>query len=396
MKRLAMKKSDHKAPDMLTLLAQARGVSAHDASPKSASVIPPIEMTTTYLRDASYQLGQSGEYRRDDSANFRQVEAVLSAIENGADALVFSSGMAAAAAVIATLRPGDHIVAPKIGYYGVRRWIEHFCGQFGIGLTLVDPGEPGALERAIIKGKTRLVWIETPTNPTWEVTDIRAAAAAAHAAGARLIVDSTVMTPILCNPLDHGADIVMHSASKYLNGHSDVIAGALVTRAGDDWWGDIRQHRYMSGAILGALETWLLLRGLRTLGLRVERASHNAIAIAEHFEGHTKLSAVLYPGLESHAGHAIAKAQMHNEIGYGGMLSLRLSEGKAAALKLATTTKLFQPATSLGGVESLIEHRATIEGEDSPAPDDLVRLSVGIEKCADLIDDIERALAKIG
>jgi cystathionine gamma-synthase len=235
------------------------------------------------------------------------------------------------------------------------------------------------------------VWIETPVNPTWDVIDIAAAAEAAHGAGAILAVDATAATPVLTRPLTLGADLAFHSATKYLNGHSDLTAGVLVTRAIDARWQEITSVRHLMGGVLGAFEAWLLLRGLRTLYLRVERASASALEIARHFEGHPKLAAVLYPGLESHPGHAVAKRQMTG--GFGGMLSLLVDGDAAAARAVAARTRLFVPATSLGGVESLIEHRATIEGPHSVVPKNLLRLSIGIEDPADLIADLEQALA---
>jgi len=234
------------------------------------------------------------------------------------------------------------------------------------------------------------VWVETPSNPTWDVTDIARAAEIAHAAGARLVADSTVATPVLTRPIDLGADIVMHSATKYLNGHGDVVAGALVTAKQDDMWERVRAIRAEGGAILGTFEAWLLQRGMRTLFLRVRRSCESALRIAQHFEGHRAIETVLYPGLASHPGHAVAAQQMHG--GFGGMLSLRIKGGEAAALKLARQCQTIVRATSLGGVESLIEHRYSIEGAESPIPQDLLRVSVGIEDVDDLIDDLEQAL----
>jgi cystathionine gamma-synthase len=249
------------------------------------------------------------------------------------------------------------------------------------------------VRRAVRPGPTKLVWIETPANPTWAVSDIAAVAEIAHAAGARVAVDSTAATPVLSQPLALGADIVMHSATKYLNGHSDVLAGALVTRAADEAWMRIAGVRAEGGAVLGPFEAWLLLRGMRTLFVRVRQCCRNAMAIAAHFENHPKLAAVLYPGLPSDPGHAIARKQMNG--GFGGMLSIRVRGGAPAALAVAARLKLWTRATSLGGVESLVEHRASIEGPDSPAPADMLRLSTGIEEVADLITDLEQALATV-
>ncbi len=363
----------------------------HYVDPASGGVVPPIQPSTTFARDRDYAL-IDGErsYGRDQNPCYEVAEGMLADLEEGADALLFSSGMAAAMAVVQTLSPGDHIVAPRIMYWGLRNWLQTFCAQWGLGLTLFDAGDAGNLGAAVERGRTRLVWIETPCNPTWDVIDIAAAAEAAHAAGAVLAVDSTVATPVLTRPLAHGADIVMHSATKYLNGHGDVVAGALVTAARDGLWERVREVRADGGAILGSFEAWLLQRGMRTLDLRVRRASRSAQAIAEHFRRHPALDAVLYPGLPEHPGHDVARRQMDG--GFGGMLSIRVRGGARAALAVAGRCEVFIRATSLGGVESLVEHRHSIEGAQSPIPPDLLRLSVGIEATDDLIADLEQAL----
>lgn len=364
----------------------------HYVDKQTGSVIPPIQPSTTFARDADYQLiADNHSYARDQNPTFLPAEAMLCELEGGSDALLFSSGMAAAMAVAQTLRPGDHIVAPKVMYWGLRNWLGTFCSQWGIELELFDANDPRGLDKAVQAGKTKLIWIESPCNPTWDVIDIAASARIAHAAGARLAVDSTVATPVLTRPLQLGADIVMHSATKYLNGHGDVVAGALITARKDEHWDAIRRVRADGGAILGSFEAWLLQRGMRTLFLRVREASRSALAVAQHFSGHPKLLGVLYPGLPAHAGHAVASEQMSG--GYGGMLSLRVTGGAAAALEVARRCQVFIRATSLGGVESLIEHRYSIEGPDSPIPADLLRLSIGIEDTDDLIRDLEQALA---
>jgi len=362
----------------------------HYVDPATGGVVPPIQPSTTFARDREYRLPQEFGYARDQNPGYALPEAMLAELEEGADALVFGSGMAAAMAVVQTLAPGDHLVAPRIMYWGLRGWLRTFCEQWGIELNLVEAGDVDALRAAVVPGRTRLVWIETPANPTWEVTDIAAAAEIAKDCGAALAVDSTVATPVFTRPLALGADIVMHSATKYLNGHGDVVAGALVTKAADERWERIRQVRAEGGAILGSFEAWLLQRGMRTLFLRVREAAASALAIARRLEKHPALEAVLYPGLESHPGHRVAARQMDG--GFGGMLSLRVRGGAAAALRVAGRSELFQRATSLGGVESLIEHRHTIEGPDSPIPEDLLRLSIGIESTDDLVGDLEQAL----
>ncbi|MGH7004040.1 MAG: trans-sulfuration enzyme family protein, partial [Alphaproteobacteria bacterium] len=375
-------------PHPATLAAQALGFV--DAETKA--VVPPLHTATTYIRDADNQYRSGRAYSRDDNPSYDQAEKLLAALEGGSKALLFASGMAAATPVFQALAPGDHVVAPKVMYWALRNWLSGFAARWGLGLDLVDTDKLEAVRAAVKPGRTKLVWIETPANPTWVVTDIAAVSAIAHAAGARLAVDSTVATPVLTRPLALGADIVMHSATKYLNGHSDVIAGALVTRAQDEDWARIAALRAQLGGVLGPFEAWLLLRGMRTLYPRVEAASRGALAIAEHFARHPKIERVLYPGLSSDPGHAIARKQMQG--GFGGMLSIRIKSagsvgGEAAAVGVAARLAIWKRATSLGGVESLVEHRASVEGPGSPAPPDLLRLSVGIEHVADLIGDLE-------
>ena len=374
-------------PAAETRLAQC----GHYVDPVDGGLVPPLRTSTTYARDSDYQLVGGRSYARDQNPSFEHSEALLAEVEGGEAALLFPSGMAAAAAVIRSLEPGDHVLAPRAMYYGVRRWMTSFGARWGIDVTFYDAGDDEQLAGGMQPGRTRLVWAETPANPTWDVTDIARAAELAHAAGAQLVVDSTVATPVLTRPLALGADIVMHAATKYLNGHGDVVSGALVTKRRDSRWQAIAAERAEAGAIPGPFDAWLLLRGMRTLFLRVRRASDSALAIARHFETHPALAAVLYPGLESHPGHAIAARQMDG--GFGGMLSLRIAAGREAALAVAGRCRLFARATSLGGVESLVEHRATVEGAESPVPDDLLRLSIGIEALDDLIADLEQALA---
>ncbi len=317
---------------------------------------------------------------------------MIARLEQGAHAALFASGMAAATAVFQALAPGDHVLAPKVMYWSLRNWLVNFATQWGLSVELIDMTDPSAVQAAIRPGRTRLVWVETPANPLWSITDIAATAAIARAAGARLAVDSTVATPVLTQPLRLGADIVMHAGTKYLNGHSDLIAGVLVTREDDDYWRRIKTVRAQLGGTLGSFEAWLLLRGMRTLYLRVRAASSAAQRIAEHFAGHALVREVLYPGLPRFAGHAVAARQMQG--GFGGMLSVCVKGGEAGAIATAAHVELWKRATSLGGTESLIEHRASVEGAGTPAPADLLRLSVGIEDGDDLIADLERALVK--
>jgi len=276
-------------------------------------------------------------------------------------------------------------------YWSLRNWLMGFATSWGLDVELIDMTDPAAVQAALRPGATKLVWVETPANPLWTVTDIAATAALAHEAGALLAVDSTTATPVLTKPIEHGADLVMHSATKYLNGHSDLTAGSVTTRGDNEHWQRVRGVRAQIGGTLGSFESWLLLRGLRTLYLRVRAASASAQRIAEHFHGHPLVAEVLYPGLPSSPGHEAAKRQMSG--GFGGMLSIRIAGGEAAAIAVAAHTTLWKRATSLGGVESLIEHRGSIEGAGSPVPLDLLRLSVGIEHVDDLIADLEQALA---
>jgi cystathionine gamma-synthase len=360
--------------------------------PVTKAISPPIHASTTFIRDADNQYRSGRSYARADNPAFDQAEALLAQLERGAQGALFASGMAAATAVFQSLAPGDHVLAPKVMYWSLRNWLMTFATQWGLKVELIDMTDPTALRAALKPGQTKLVWIETPANPLWSITDIATSAALAHAAGARIAVDSTVATPVLTQPLDLGADIVMHAATKYLNGHSDLIAGALITKADDDFWKRVKTVRAQLGGTLGSFESWLLLRGMRTLYLRVRAASAAAQRIAEHFAAHQHIEAVLYPGLRSAPGHAVAARQMQG--GFGGMLSLRVKGGEAAAIATAAHVALWKRATSLGGTESLVEHRASVEGAGTPAPPDLLRLSVGIEHVDDLIADLNQARAR--
>jgi len=363
---------------------------------KTRAITPAIHVSSTYLRDPDNQYRSGRVYARADNPAFDQAEAVLAQLEEGVQAALFASGMAAATAVFQALSPGDHVLAPKVMYWSLRNWLMNFATRWGLNVELIDMTDPAAVQAAVRPGVTKLVWIETPANPLWTVTDIAATAEIAHAAGALVAVDSTVASPVLTRPLTLGADIVMHAGTKYLNGHSDLVAGALVTREDSEFWRRVKTVRAQIGGTLGSFEAWLLLRGMRTLYLRVRAASQSAQRIAEHFNHHPLVEAVLYPGLPGAHGHAISARQMQG--GFGGMMSLRVKAGpqggEAAAIATAAHVELWKRATSLGGTESLIEHRASVEGAGTPAPTDLLRLSVGIEDCGDLIADLEQALAR--
>ena len=371
---------------MESLIAQA----GHYIDQASGGISVPIQNSTTYARDGNYEYIGDYSYSRYQNPTYDLVEQLAATLDGGAEARCFASGMAGIAAVFETVNAGEHIVAPKIMYHGAQDWLRRISEKRNIGLTLFDATDMADLKRAVKTGNTSIVWIETPVNPTWDVIDIAASAEIAHQAGAILAVDCTVATPVTTRALDHGADIVFHSATKYFNGHSDVVAGILVSKEMDQRWEEIKLVRKLTGGVLGPFEAWLLLRGMRTLFLRFERASKNALSIAQHFENHVGLEQVLYPGLESHPQHELAKRQMIN--GFGGMMSLLVKGGQEEARKVASGTRLFVPATSLGGVESLIEHRASVEGPHSRVPKNLLRLSVGIEHADDLIADLNQGL----
>ncbi len=379
---------DHSKPKLHPDSIAAQALGWVDES--TGAITPPLHVSSTYLRDADNQYRTGRVYARADNPAFDQPEAVLNALEGGHQAMLFASGMAAATAVFQALQPGDHVLAPQVMYWSLRNWLMTFATGWGLQVELIDMTSPAAVQAALRPGQTQLVWIETPANPLWTVTDIAATAQLAHAAGALLAVDSTVATPLLTQPLALGADIVMHAATKYLNGHSDLIAGALVTRQDNEHWQRVRKVRAQLGGTLGSFEAWLLLRGMRTLHLRVRAACASAQRIAEHFSAHPRVAEVLYPGLPQCQGYALSQRQMQG--GFGGMLSIRVRGGEAAAIAVAAHTQLWKRATSLGGTESLVEHRASVEGAGTPAPTDLLRLSVGIEDAGDLIADMEQAL----
>ena len=366
---------------------------------QTRAIAPPIHTSTTFLRDPDNQYRSGRIYARDHNPTFDQAEAVLTALEGGHASLLFASGMAAATAVFQALAPGDHVLAPKVMYWSLRNWLMNFATRWGLRVQFIEMNDPDQVRSAVQSDKTKLVWIESPANPLWTITDIAVTCEIAHAAGAAVAVDSTVATPVLTRPFELGADIVMHSATKYLNGHSDVIAGTLTARENSPLWLRIESIRAQIGGVLGPFEAWLLMRGMRTLFPRVRAACDSAQSIAERLAQHRLVEEVLYPGLPGFPGHAVAARQMHG--GFGGMLSIRVRGAKNgsitsenAAIATAANVQLWKRATSLGGVESLIEHRASIEGAGTPVPADLLRLSVGLEDTEDLVADLEQALAQ--
>lgn len=370
-----------------TALAQALG----HIDQESQGVVLPIHVATTYIRGVDNSYPSGNVYSRADNPSYKPVEQLLCQLEGGAAALLFGSGMAAATAVFQALKPGDHVLAPKVMYWALRNWLLGYGRDWGLRIDLVDMTDLGAVAAAIEPGKTRLIWLETPGNPTWTISDIAAISALAKPHQILLAVDSTCATPLLTQPLQLGADIVMHSATKYLNGHSDVIAGALIGARDDAFWHRIVAVRKGGGAVPSPHDAHQLLRGMRTMHLRVREACHNALFLAQQLAQHDDILEVAYPGLPEFPGHAIAKRQMQG--GFGGMLSIRVRGGATAAIAVAAKTKLWKRATSLGGVESLIEHRASVEGPESPCPPDMLRLSAGIEDGHELWADLQQALA---
>lgn len=358
----------------------------------TGGITPPIITSTTYARDNRYNpINDSNVYGRDDNPSFVQAERVLAELEQGEEALLFASGMAAIACIFYTLGSGSHVVLPDSMYWGVYSWTRTYCDRADIRISYYDTANAESITDAMDgAARTDLVWVETPSNPMMHVTDIARAAQIAHSANAMLVVDNTTPTPIFSQPLLIGADLVVHSATKTLNGHSDVLAGAIVTKETDSRWEKIVTERHGAGAVPGPFEAWLLLRGMRTLSLRAERASNNAMELAQRLNNNAAVSAVLYPGLESHPGHAIASEQMIG--GYGSLMSFLVHGGADEALAVAGRLNLIVSATSLGGVETLIEHRHSVEPPETGVPENLLRLAVGIEDIDDLWRDLEQAL----
>jgi len=372
-----------------TIAAQAAGA----VDPASGGVVPPVQFATTYLRDENYDLvNPANVYLRSHNENTRVAERILNALEGAEETLIFPSGMAAIAAVFRTVPNGASVVVQSQIYWGTTKWIRDFCTRRQIALHEVDASDLDAFAALCRAEKPDLCLIETPSNPWLRITDIAGAAAAAHEVGATLVVDSTAASPVLSHPLEHGADIVMHSATKGINGHSDVLAGSLATNdTGAARWQMIRDDRNEAGAVIGPMEAWLLARGMRTLPLRMREMSRNAMILAEFLSDHPQVEQVMYPGLPDHPGHALAAQQMSG--GFGGLLSFVVKGGAEAALKAAGRLQLFHRAPSLGGVESLVEHRHTIEPHTG-IPEGLLRLSVGIEDVEDLGADLGQALGQ--
>ncbi len=374
-----------------TLSPQTQAAQAlHMLDRDSGAVVPAMHSASTFARDENYAPREGFIYSRYGSPTTTQGEQIIAELEGGESALLFNSGMSATVAVVEALPMGAHVVSQSMMYHVGLDWLNRQAARGVIEYNSFEAGNLAALEAAIKPGKTKLVWIETPANGDWSITDIEAAAAIAHKAGAILMVDSTAAPPCTTRPLALGADISFHSATKYLNGHSDLTAGVLSAREGLEIWDEILSVRSFQGTVLPGFEAWLLIRGLRTLFVRYKQSSDNAMALARHFENHPAVERVLYPGLPSHPGHAVAARQMTG--GFGGMMSVYLNGPEGCALKAAKASRIFIPATSLGGVESLIEHRHTVAGPDRGIPENMLRLSIGIEDVDDLIADLEQAL----
>jgi cystathionine gamma-synthase len=360
----------------------------HQPDPATGAVTPPIHLTTTFARDAEGALPHGFIYARSDNPTRRELERSLAALEGGETAIAFASGMGATAAVFQSMLPGEHVIAPQDAYYGTAKLLREVMAGWGLASTLVDMTDPRAVAEAV-RRETRLIWIETPSNPALAVTDIARVAAIARAAGARCVCDNTWATPILQRPLALGCDAVMHSTTKYLGGHSDLTGGALVLPADDEWAARLRTLQQLGGAVPSAFDCWLLMRGIRSLAWRMRGHCENAARVAAFLAAHEAVDIVHYPGLAGDGGHAVAARQM---AGFGGMVSVEVKGGAEAALGVVRRVKLFTAATSLGGTESLIEHRASVEGPESRTPPGLLRLSIGLEHAEDLVGDLDQAL----
>lgn len=374
-----------------------RAVHAGQAfDPTTGAVIPPVHFSTTYAQDGIGGLRQGYEYGRSGNPTRTALEAQLAALEGAAHGLSFASGLAAEDALLrAVLKPGDEVLLGDDVYGGTYRLIARILGPWGVGLRVVDMSDLSAVEAALAERPARIVWVETPSNPLLRITDIAGLARLGHAAGALVVVDNTFASPALQQPLSLGADVVVHSTTKYLGGHSDVVGGALVMND-DALHEQAKFLQFAAGAVSGPLDAWLTTRGIKTLGLRMRRHSENAQAVAEFLSGHAKIARVHYPGLATHPGHELASRQM---AGFGGIVSAELADA-ASARRFAESTRLFQLAESLGGVESLMNYpdemtHASVRGTELAVPEELVRLSVGIESADDLIADLDAALAAL-
>ena len=355
--------------------------------PATGAVSPPIHLSTTFERDVEGTYSRGFMYTRNDNPNRQALEEGVSALEGGAAAAAFGSGTGAAGAVFQALAPGDHILAHVDAYYGTTRLLREIFVRWGLQADFVDMSDLAAVKKAL-RPNTKLAWMETPSNPLLKIVDLAAAAKIVHDAGALCVCDNT-WAPILQRPFDLGADFILHSTTKYFGGHCDVLGGIIVAKKENDLFQRIRGIQYEGGAVPSPFDCWLILRGMRTLPWRMRAHSENAAKAAQFLSQNSKVARVHYPGLANHPGHDIAKQQMSL---FGGMLSFEVKGGREAAMKVSNNTKIFTRATSLGGVESLIEHRASIEGPGTTSPEGLLRLSIGLENADDLIEDLDQAL----
>lgn len=359
--------------------------------PATGAVTPPIYLSTTFEREADGSYPHGFDYIRAGNPNRQMLETCLAAIEGGEVAAAFSSGSAATAAVFQALSPGDHVIAPEDAYTGTGTLLRSIFAGWGLEVSFVDMTDLEQVQRAL-RPNTALIWVETPSNPLLKVTDIAKAAAIAHSVGAVCVCDNTWATPVLQRPFQYGADLVVHSTTKYLGGHSDVLGGAVIAHQDSAFFQRIRHIQTAGGAVASPFDCWLVLRGIQTLSLRMHAHSTNALHIATFLHQHPAIEAVYYPGLPHHSGHAIATQQMMH--GFGGMLSIQIKGGRDRAFAVAANVQIFTRATSLGGVESLLEHRASIEGAGTKTPDNVLRLSIGLEHIDDLIADLAQALER--
>src|SRR5258705_5211958 len=362
----------------------------HTVDPTTGAVTTPIHLSSTFERDPDGGYPSGHVYTRPSNPNRTAVEVALAQLEGGAAAIAYSSGSAATQAVFQTLAPGDHVLAPTAAYYGTLRQLREIFAPWGLEADVVDMTDLDAVRRAL-RPKTKIVWVETPSNPLVRVVDISRLADLAHSVGARCVVDNTWATPVLQLPLREGADLVMHSTTKYLGGHSDLLGGALVARVNDEFVERLLAVRKVCGAVPSPCDCWLLLRGIRTLPWRMRAHCDNAGLVATFLSTHPKVEAVHYPGLPSHPGHEIARRQMND---FGGMLSVQVRGGRETAPELTRRLTLFTRPTSLGGPESLIQHRAPVASPATLAPENLLRVSVGLEHPDDLIEDLEQPLGR--
>ena len=356
----------------------------------AGAIATPIFLTTTFTRDADGSYPKGHMYSRNSNPNRDALEKGLAVLEGGAKAFAFASGLAAVSAVFQCMKSGDHVLMPAVGYYASMKLADEIMGPWGLQMSQVNMEDLEAV-RAAIQPSTKLIWVETPANPLLGITDIKAICEIAHSMGIFVGVDNTIATPILQNPISLGADLVMYATTKYIGGHSDVLGGAIIMREENDWSARLKRVQILMGAPQSPMDCYLLARGLKTLPLRMREHSASALALAQRIENHSAIERVHYPGLASHPQHALAKRQMPH--GFSGMISIQIKGDEANARKFVSKLTLFQQATSLGGVESLAEHRKSIEGPDSKTPGNLVRLSIGLEHVDDLWEDLDQALS---